>query len=80
MSLFQQPARKYGCFSTLANTQGIFACGGQIYFGFEVDENGDRLYGAVDLLPKRDDISEERKLLFDNTARFRALKFENVIL
>jgi len=35
----------------------------------------DRLYGAVDVFLKRDDISEEskRKLLVDNTARFYRL-------
>ena len=37
---------------------------------------GDRLYGAVDVFLKRDDISEEskRKLLVDNTARFYGLE------
>ena len=37
--------------------------------------HGDRLYGAVDVFLKRDDISEEskRKLLVDNTARFYGL-------
>ena len=37
--------------------------------------HGDRLYGAVDVFLKRDDISEEskRKLLVDNTARFYAI-------
>ena len=37
--------------------------------------HGDRLYGAVDVFLKRNDISEEskRKLLVDNTARFYAL-------
>ena len=37
--------------------------------------SGDRLYGAVDVFLKRDDISEEskRKLLVDNTARFYGL-------
>ena len=39
--------------------------------------HGDRLYGAVDVFLKRDDISEEskRKLLVDNTARFYGLEF-----
>lgn len=38
--------------------------------------HGDRLYGAVDLCLKQDDISEEskRKLLIDNTARFNGLE------
>jgi hypothetical protein len=37
--------------------------------------HGDRLYGAVDVFLKRNDISEEskRKLLVDNTARFYGL-------
>jgi predicted TIM-barrel fold metal-dependent hydrolase len=37
--------------------------------------HGDRLYGAVDVFLKRDDISEEskRRLLVDNTARFYGL-------
>ena len=37
--------------------------------------HGDRLYGAVDVFLKRDDISEEskRKLLMDNTAHFYGL-------
>ena len=38
--------------------------------------HGDRLYGAVDVFLKRDDISEEskRKLLGDNTVRFYGLE------
>ena len=37
--------------------------------------HGNRLYGAVDVFLKRNDISEEskRKLLIDNTARLRTL-------
>jgi hypothetical protein len=37
--------------------------------------HGDRLYGAVDVFLKHDDISEEskRKLLFDNAGRFYGL-------
>jgi len=38
--------------------------------------HGDRLYGAVDVFLKRNDISEagKRKLLVDNTARFYGLE------
>ena len=38
--------------------------------------HGDRLYGAVNVFLKRDDISEDskRKLLVDNTARFSRLE------
>jgi hypothetical protein len=40
------------------------------------DVGSDRLYGAVDVFLKRDDISEEskRKMLVDNTARFYGLE------
>jgi predicted TIM-barrel fold metal-dependent hydrolase len=41
--------------------------------------HGDRLYGAVDVFLKREDISEasKRKLLVDNTARFYGLTVSN---
>jgi len=41
--------------------------------------HGDRLYGAVDLLLQRKDLSEEskRKLFVDNTARFYGLDVSN---
>jgi predicted TIM-barrel fold metal-dependent hydrolase len=43
---------------------------------------GDRLYGAVDVFLKRDDISEEskRKLLVDNTASVYGPKVGNAIV
>ena len=50
-------------------------------YGWDIP-HGDRLYGAVDVFLKRDDIGEEskQKLLIDNTARFYGLKFGNVIV